>query len=135
MKMLLAAAALAVTGAVTAQAADVFTCGAVGYAAHDRRVERVCSDPVTTHWAKLGEHFPGMVNYSEGPDGLHVVVITQPGAREKPAAGRFETVLAAGQSAIFSIPRVAGEAPERVVFTNIGGHLQIAEPPAAVSSR
>ena len=55
MKTLLAAAALAITGAVTAQAADIFTCGALGYAMHDGRVERVCSAPVTTHWAKLGE--------------------------------------------------------------------------------
>jgi hypothetical protein len=41
--------------------------------------------------------------------------------------------LAAGQSAIFSIPGAAGEAPERVVLTNAGGHLQIAEPPASVA--
>ena len=42
---------------------------------------------------------------------------------------RFETVLAAGQSAAFSIPRAADETPERVVLTSAGVHLQIAEPP------
>jgi hypothetical protein len=41
MKTLLAAAVLAITGAVTVQAADIFTCGAIGYAMHDGRVERV----------------------------------------------------------------------------------------------
>jgi len=50
MKTLLAAAAFAITGAVTVQAADIFTCGALGYATHDGKVERVCSAPVTTHW-------------------------------------------------------------------------------------
>jgi hypothetical protein len=59
----------------------------------------------------------------------------QPGVREKAALERFETVLAVGQSAAFSIPRAAGEAPERVVLTNAGGHLQIAEPPAAISAQ
>jgi len=49
MKTLLAAAAFAITGAVTVQAADIFTCGALGYAMHDGKVERVCSAPVTTH--------------------------------------------------------------------------------------
>src|ERR1700726_4321568 len=123
MKTLLAAAALAITGAVTVQAADIFPCGAIGYAMHDGRVERVCSAPVTTHWTKLGERFSALVNYRDEPDGLHVVVTMQPGERETAAAGRFEAVLAAGQSASFSIPRAAGEAPERVVFTNAGGHL------------
>ena len=49
MKTLLAAAVLAITGAVTVQAADIFTCGALGYAMHNGKVERVCSAPVTTH--------------------------------------------------------------------------------------
>jgi phosphosulfolactate phosphohydrolase-like enzyme len=133
MKTLLAAAALAITGAVTVQAADIFTCGAVEYAMQDRRVERVCSAPVTTHWTKLGERSPALVSYRDEPDGLHVVVTTQPGVRVKAAVERFETVLAAGQSAAVSIPRAAGEAPERVVLTNAGGHLQIAEPPTSVS--
>jgi hypothetical protein len=75
-----------------------------------------------------------LVDYRDEPDGLHVVVTTQRGVRVKTAVERFETVLAAGQSAGFSIPRAAGEAPERVVLTNAGGHLQIAEPPAAVSA-
>jgi hypothetical protein len=55
--------------------------------------------------------------------------------REKAAVERFETVLAAWQSVAVSIPRAAGEAPERVVLTNAGGHLQIAEPPAAISAQ
>jgi len=96
-KTLLAAAALAITSAVTVQAADIFTCGAIGYAMHDGRVERVCSAPVTTHWTKLGERFSALVNYRDEPDGLHVVVTMQPGERETAAAGRFETVLAEGQ--------------------------------------
>ena len=57
-----------------------------------------------------------------------MVVTTQPGVSEEAAVERFETVLAAGQSAAFSIPRAAGEAPERVVLTNAGGHLDITEP-------
>jgi hypothetical protein len=133
MKTVLAAAALAITGAVTVQAADIFTCGGVEYATQDGRVERVCSAPVTTHWTKLGERFSAMVSYRDEPDGLHVVVTAQPGVRVKAAVERFETVLAAGQSAAVSVPRAAGEAPERVVLTNAGGHLQIAEPPASVS--
>jgi hypothetical protein len=134
-KTLLAAAALAITSAVTVQAADIFTCGAVEYAMHDGRVERVCSAPVTTHWMNLGERFSALVNYRDEPDGLHVAVTTRQGVREKAVVERFETVLAAGQSAAFSIPRAAGEAPERVALTNAGGHLQIAEPPAAVSAQ
>ena len=84
---------------------------------------------------KLGERFSALVYYREESDGLHVVVTTQPGVRLKATVERFETVLAAGQSAAFSIPRAAGEAPERVVLTNASGHLQIAEPPAAVSAQ
>jgi hypothetical protein len=102
---------------------------------HDGKVERVCSAPVATHWTKLGERFSGLVNYLDEPDGLHVVVTMQRGMREKAAVERFETVLAAGQSAAVSIPRAAGEAPERVVLSNAGGHLQIAEPPAAISAQ
>jgi hypothetical protein len=135
MKTLLAAAALAIAGAVTVQAADILTCGALGYAVHDGRVERVCSAPLTTHWMKLGERFSALVYYRDEPDGLHVVVTMQPGVREEAVVGRFETVLAAGQSSALSIPRAAGEAPERVVFTNTGGHLDVAEPLAAVSAQ
>jgi hypothetical protein len=133
MKALLAAAALAITGAVTVQAADIFTCGGVEYTTQGGRVERVCSAPVTTHWTKLGERSSALVSYRDEPDGLHVVVTTQPGVRVKAAVERFETVLAAGQSAAVSVPRAAGEAPERVLLTNAGGHLQIAEPPASIS--
>ena len=84
---------------------------------------------------KLGERFSALVYYRDEPDGLHVAVTTRQGVREKAVVERFETILAAGQSAAISIPRAAGEAPERVVLTNAGGHLQIAEPPAAVSAQ
>ena len=108
MRTVFAAAAFVVAGVATAQAADIA--------------------PVTGHWTKLGEHSSALVYYIDEPDGFHVVVTTQQGARDRAAVERFETVLAAGQSAAFSIPRAAGEAPERVVLTNTGGHLDIAEP-------
>jgi uncharacterized radical SAM superfamily Fe-S cluster-containing enzyme len=77
MKTLLVAAALAITGALTVQAADIFTCGALGYATHDGRVERVCSAPVTTHWTKVDERFSAVVSDLDKPDGLHVVLTMQ----------------------------------------------------------
>ena len=52
----LATAALAIAGAGTVQAADIFTCSGLGYAAHNGRVELGCAAPVTTHWTKLGGH-------------------------------------------------------------------------------
>jgi hypothetical protein len=70
MKTLLAAAVLAITGAVTVQAADIFTCGGLGYAMHDGKVERVCTAPVTTHWTKLGQHSSALVYYTNEPDDL-----------------------------------------------------------------
>jgi ferric iron reductase protein FhuF len=109
------AAALAIAGVVTVQASDIA--------------------PVTSHWTKLGEHFSALVYYINQPDGFYVVVTTQQGAKQKAAVARFETVLAAGQSAVVSIPRAAGEAPARVVLSNAGDHLHIAEPNAAVSVR
>ena len=115
MKTLLAAAALALAGVVSVQAADIA--------------------PATAHWAKLGERFSALVYYIDKPDGFHVVVTTQQGMREKASIARFETVLAAGQSAAISIPRGAGEAPARIVLSNAGGHLHIAEPPASVSAQ
>jgi hypothetical protein len=115
MKTLLATAALAIAGVVTVQAADIA--------------------PVTGHWTKLGAHFSALVYYIDEPDGFHVVVTTQQGARDKAAVERFETVLAAGQSASLSIPRAAGEAPARIMFSNAGGHLHIAEPPASVAAQ
>jgi hypothetical protein len=84
---------------------------------------------------KLDERFSALVYYLDEPDGLRVVVTRRQGVGEKAAVERFETVLAAGQSAAISIPRAEGEAPERVVLTNAGGHLQIAEPSAAVSAQ
>ncbi len=133
--LFLATAALAIAGAGTVQAADIFTCSGLGYAAHNGRVELDCTARVTTHWMKLGGHSSALVYYIDEPDGLHVAVTTQQGVREKGPVERFETVLAAGQSAAVSISRAAGEAPERVVLTNAGGHVQIAEPPAAVSAQ
>jgi hypothetical protein len=115
MKTFLAAGALAIALAVRVQGADIA--------------------PVAAHWSKLGEHFSALVYYIDQPDGFHVVVTTQQGARDKAAVARFETVLAAGQSAVVSIPRAAGEAPARVVLSNAGDHLHIAEPNAAVSVR
>ena len=83
--LLASAAALAIAGVVTVQAANIA--------------------PVTGHWTKLGEHFSALVYYIDEPDGFHVVVTTQQGPRDKAAIARFETVLAAGQSAAVSIPR------------------------------
>jgi hypothetical protein len=62
-------------------------------------------------------------------------VTTQQGARDKAAVARFETVLATGQSAAVSIPRAVGEAPARMVLSNAGGHLHIAEPSASGSAQ
>jgi hypothetical protein len=115
MKTLLAAAALVVAAVVTVQAADIA--------------------PVIGHWTKLGERFSALVYYIDEPDGFHVVVTTQQGAKDKAAVERFETVLAEGQSAAVSIPRAAGEAPARVVLSNAGSHLHIAEPSASVSAQ
>ena len=90
---------------------------------------------MTGHWTKLGKHFSALVYYIDEPEGFQVVVTTQQGAREKAAVARFETVVAAGQSAAVSIPRAAGEEPARIVFSNARGHLHIAEPPASVSTQ
>jgi hypothetical protein len=115
MKTLLTAAALAIAGAVTVQAADIA--------------------PVTGHVTKLGGHFSALVYCIDEPHGFHVVVTTQEGASEKAAIVRFETVLATGQSAAVSIPRAAGEVPARVVLSNTGNHLHIAEPSAFVAAQ
>ena len=135
MKTLLATAALAIAGAVTVQAAEIFTCSGLGNTIHNGRIVRTCTAPVTTHWAKLGEHFSALVYYVAEPDGFHVVVTTQQGATEKAAVSQFETILAAGQSTAVSIPRAAGEVPARMVLSNAGGHLDIAEAPATVSAQ
>ena len=115
MRTLLAAAAFAVAGVATAQAADIA--------------------PMTGHWTKLGADCSALVYYIAEPDGLHVAVTTQQGLTEKAAVARFETVLAAGQSAAVSVPRGAGEAPARIVLSNAGDHLHIAEPNPTVSAR
>ena len=115
MKTLVATAALAIAGMASVQAADVA--------------------PVAAHWTKLGEHSSTLVYYIDEPDGFHVVVTTQQGARDKVAVERFETVLVAGQSAAVSIPRAAGEAPAQIVLSNAGGHLHIAEPPASIAAQ
>jgi hypothetical protein len=115
MKNLLAAAALSIAGVVTAQAADI--------------------GPATGHWIKLGRYFSALVYYIDELDGFHVVVTTQQGHSDKAAVARFEAVLAAGQSAAVSVPRAAGKAPAKIVLSNLGGHLHIVEPPAALSTR
>jgi hypothetical protein len=61
-----------------------------------------------------------------------VVVTTQQGRTSRATVERFETVLAAGQSAEVSIPRAAGEPSARFVLSNAANHLHIAEPTAAV---
>jgi hypothetical protein len=76
-----------------------------------------------------------LVYYIDEPDGFHVAVTTQQGAKENAAVARFETVLAAGQSAAVSIPRAAGEAPARIVLSNVGDHLHITEPTRSVSAQ
>ena len=76
-----------------------------------------------------------MVSYIDEPDGLHVAVTAQQGMTEKAPVERFETVLAAGQSAAISIPRGAGEAPTRIVLSNAGCLLHVAELPASVSAQ
>ena len=114
MRSLLAAAALAVTGVGTAQAADIAA--------------------MIGHVARLDADGSALVYYTAAPDGFHVVVTTQ-GGLTSAAVERFETVLAAGQSAAVSIPRAAGEAPARIVLSNAGDHLHIARPNAAVSAR
>jgi hypothetical protein len=103
MRTLLAVAAFAVAGAATAQAADIA--------------------PVTGDWTKLGADRSALVYYIDEPDGFHVVVTTQQGLTDRAAVARFETVLAAGQSAAVSIPRRVGEEPVRIVFSNAGDHL------------
>ena len=115
MRTLLAAAAFAVAGAVTAQAADIA--------------------PVTGHWTRLGADRSALVYYIDEPDGFHVVVTTQQGRTSRATVERFETVLARGQSAAVSFPRGAGEAPARIVLSNAGDHLHIAKPNDAISAR
>ena len=109
----LAAAAFAVAGSVAAQAADIAA--------------------MTGHVTKLGADSSALVYYTAAPDGFHVVVTTQHGLTDKAAVERFETVLAAGQSAAVSIPRAAGEAPARIVLNNAGDHLHIAKPKGGLS--
>jgi hypothetical protein len=115
MRTLLAAAAFAVAAIATAEAADI--AAMTGYA------------------AKLDADSSALVYYTAAPDGFHVVVTTQRGLNDQAAVVRFETVLAAGQSAAASIPRRAGEAPARIVLSNAGDHLHIAKPNADVSAR
>ena len=113
MRTLFAAAAFAVAGAVAAQAADIAA--------------------MTGHMTKLGADCSALVYYTAAPDGFHMVVTTQQGLTDQAAVSRFETVLAAGQTAVVSIPRAAGEAPARIVLSNAGDHLHIAEPKTAIS--
>jgi hypothetical protein len=85
MRTLLAAAAFAVAGVTTAQAAEIAA--------------------LTVHETKLDAESSALVYYTPAPDGFHVVVTTQQGRTSRAAVERFETVLAAGQSAAVSIPR------------------------------
>ena len=128
--LFLATAALAIAGAATVQAADIFTCSGLGYAPHNGKVELDCTAPVTTHWTKLGGHSSALIYYIDEPDGLHVSVTTQQGMKVKTRVEWFETVLPPGQSVAVSIPRAAGGATAEIVLSNAGGHLHIAEPAA-----
>jgi hypothetical protein len=115
MRTLLAATAFAIAGVAAAQAADIAA--------------------LTGHTTKLGANSSALVYYTAAPDGFHVVVTTQQGVADQAAVARFETVLAAGQSAAVSVPRPMGEAPARIVLSNAGDHLHIARPIAAVSAQ
>jgi hypothetical protein len=66
---------------------------------------------------------------------VHAQPERREGRTDRAAVERFETVLAAGQSATVSIPRGPGAAPARIVFSNAGDHLHITEPNAAVSAQ
>jgi len=113
MRTLFAAGAFAFAGAVAAEASDIAA--------------------MTGHMTKLGADCSALVYYTAAPDGFHVVVTTQQGLTDQPAVARFETVLAAGQSAAVSIPRAAGEAPARIVLNNADDHLHIAKPKGGLS--
>ena len=115
MRTVFAAAAFVVAGVATAQAADIAA--------------------KTGYEAKLDADSSALVYYTGAPDGFYVVVTTQQGLTDQAAVARFETVLATGQSATVSVPRGAGEAPARIVLSNAGDHLHIAEPNGAVSAR
>jgi hypothetical protein len=112
MRIIFAVAAFAVAGVATAQAADIAA--------------------ITGYVAKLDADGSALVYYTGAPDGFHVVVTTQQGLTDRSTVARFETVLTAGQSAAVSFPRGAGEAPARIVLSNAGDHLHIAEPTTAV---
>src|SRR6266851_6246586 len=86
---LLAAVAFAIAGVSAARAADIAA--------------------LTGHLTKLDPNTSAVVYYTAAPDGFHVVVTTQQGLTDQAAVARFETVLAAGQSATVSIPRRTGE--------------------------
>jgi len=90
---------------------------------------------MTGYAIKLNAESSAFVYYTAASDGFHVVVTTQQGMTDRAAVERLETVLAAGQSAAVSIPRRAGQTPTRIVLSNAGDHLHIAEPLAAVSVR
>jgi hypothetical protein len=57
---------------------------------------------MTGHMTKLGMGCSALVYYVDEPDGFHLVVTTQRGLTDRAAVERFETVLAAGQSAAIS---------------------------------
>jgi hypothetical protein len=114
-RTLLAAAAFAVAGVTTAQAAEIAA--------------------LTVYETKLDADSSALVYYTAARDGFHVVVTTQQGRTSRAAVERFETILAAGQSAAISIPRGAGEAPVRMLLSNAGDRLHIADPIAAASAR
>src|SRR5260370_39521066 len=90
---------------------------------------------MTGHAAKLDANSSALVYYTAAPDGFHVVVTTQQGRTDQAAVARFETVLAAGQSAAVSLPRPAGEAAARRGLRHAGDQLHLTKPKAGGSAR
>jgi hypothetical protein len=114
MKALLAAAAFVLDGIATAEAGDIAAMAA--------------------HTARFDAKSFATVYYTATPEGFDVVVTIQQGLTDTATVARFETVLAAGQSATVSIPRAVAKEPARILLKNAGDHLHIVEPNPAPSA-
>jgi hypothetical protein len=84
---------------------------------------------------ELGEHFSAVVYYIDEPDGFHVVVTTQQRPRDKAAVARSRQYWRRASRPRFPYRAAAGEVPVRIVFSNAGDHLHIAEPTAFVTAQ
>jgi hypothetical protein len=111
MKTLVAAAALAIAGVVTVQAADIA--------------------PVTGHWTKLGEHFSALVYYIDEPDGFHVVVTTQQGPGTKPRSRGSRRYWRRGRRPrfLFRVPRARRQRGLCLVMPGATCTLRSLQPP------